>query len=467
MKDPADTLPDGVLQHLEQLLNGLVDETLSEADERILAELLATHAPARRRYRKWMELHAALQWDYAIAALPNRLAETPNSDDDVALGCGDGGRSRAAAWRGVLLGSSLLLLCAVMLSAGWMGTRGGNGVSPTVEITAVDGSASWIGHGEVRAHLAAGDRLQNGAVSLEGDSAVIGLRFLDGTVVTLVGESMLEFSDRGQKNLMLRHGSLSIEARPQPEGKPMMVRTPTAEMEVVGTVFSVSANEKKTHLGVEKGSVRMRRLADGEVVKVPGRQVATASLDATMPLAVASPLAMPATFTYLCEADSSLSREGGWLPTESGLPARLRAVPRIAGRWPDGRPIIHHGVSLRTPDAGFVAFNPAGVVTIRCRMSMRQTLRVMLSMRRPEGAFAGNFEAKLPLDPGDVRVDADGWRTVSLPAHLFLPLIQRHPRLTPDMVLSMLLVETYTSEADLEVAELRVDAVSSTQGAGS
>lgn len=463
MKDRDDI---GPVDDVERLLNGLVDEALSETDERILAELLATDASARQRYRHWMELHAALQWDYAAAALPNRLPEMPESKD-MAPVLGGEKSGRAASWHRLLLGSSLLvLLCAAMLAVGWIGARGADGIRSTVKIIAVDGSASWSGRGDVRTHLAVGDRLQDGLVSLEGDSAVIGLRFHDGTLVTLVGESMLEFSDRGQKSLMLRHGSLSIEARPQPQGRPMMVRTPTAEMEVVGTVFSVSANEKKTHLGVEEGSVRIRRLADGQVLHVPERQVATASLDATLPLAARSPSTMPTEFIHTGDVDSSLSREGRWLPAESGLPSRLRAIPRIAGRWPDGRPIIHYGVSLRAPDAGFVAFSAAGTVTIRCRMAMRETLRVMLNMRRPEGAFAGNFEAKVTLDPGDAGVDGDGWRTVALRAKDFVPIVDLHPALTPDMVVSMLLVDTFKSEAELEVAKWRVDAVSPIDGGG-
>jgi hypothetical protein len=144
------------------------------------------------------------------------------------------------------------------------------------------------------------------------------------------------------------------------------------------------------------------------------------------------------------------------LAAGDGQPGRLDAVPRIAGRHPDGTPIVHHGVSLHAPDSGFVAFEPDSVVTIRCRMAMRETLRVMLNMRRPEGGFAGNFEAKVPLDPADGEVDADGWRTVTIPADDFLPIVAVHPRLTPGVIVSLLLVETFKSEAELEVAEIRV-----------
>lgn len=154
----------------------------------------------------------------------------------------------------------------------------------------------------------------------------------------------------------------------------------------------------------------------------------------------------------------SLKWEGRWFPAGDGELGRLHAVPRIAGRHPDGAPIVHHGISIHAPDSGFVAFKRDSVVTIRCRVAMRETLRVMLNLRRPEGGFAGNFEAKLPVDPADGAVDAAGWRTVAIPADDFLPIVAVHPRLTPGVIVSLLLVETFKSEADLEVAELSVTA---------
>lgn len=440
---------------LERLLNGLVDETLTETEQRRLAAILVADETARQRYRHAMELHAALQWDYATAAVPaSQVGEAaaplmPSSQSGSWI-------ARLSAWQRVLLGAALLVAGGVVLIPGWVDIRDAGGSRSIVEVVAIGGSASWSGGGAPRARLQARERLPEGLVSLEGDSAFMGLRFLDGTSLTLVGESLLEFGERGQKTLFLRRGSLSIDARPQPEGKPMLIRTPSADVEVVGTVLAVSADDKVTQLGVESGSVRMRRLVDGKVVDVPKNQIAIASLDAALPLAASSPAATPASFEHAFDVPTSLKWEGTWLPAEAGGVARLRAVPRIAGRWPDATPIIHHGVSLRAPEAGFVAFGAESTVTIRCRMSRRETLRVMLNMRRPEGTFAGNFEAKVPLDPADDAAGEDGWRTVSIPAAAFLPIVDGHPRFTPGMAVSLLLIETFTSEAALEVAGLSV-----------
>lgn len=443
------------IDDFEVLLNGLLDDTLSEADEQRLATILASNAEARRRYRHWMELHAALEWDYAAAAMPMMHPAVESNSDSPADQISRK-PARAAAWRGIIMASSLASLAAAVVAAGWLGARWMAADRPSVEIIAVGGAASWSGNGEVLTDLAVGDRLRDGLVSLEGASTFMGMRFHDGTAVTLVGDSILEYGDRGQKHLTLRHGSLSVDARPQPAGKPMLIRTPTAEVEVIGTVFSISADATETQLGVEQGSVRVRRLADGDVVQVPKNQVVTASLDAAAPLAVSTPLPMATDFRQTFDLPPALKLEGQWLPAADVVPSRVRALPRIAGRWPNGAPIIHHGMSLHAPDSGFVAFQPESVVSVRCRMAMPETLRVMLNMRRPEGTFAGNFEAKVPFVPAESPADADGWRTVEIPAASFLPIIDLHPRFTPGMVVSLLLVETFKSEAGLEVAEIRV-----------
>jgi hypothetical protein len=119
--------------------------------------------------------------------------------------------------------------------------------------TAADGHsrnifASWSDGGMVVSDLVVGNRLCAGTASLDGESAFMTLRFDDGTCVTLAGETVLEFDARWQKTLVLRRGNLSVDAHPQPRGRPMLIRTPTAEVEVVGTVFSVSVDPQHTHL---------------------------------------------------------------------------------------------------------------------------------------------------------------------------------------------------------------------------
>ena len=79
---------------------------------------------------------------------------------------------------------------------------------------------------------------------------------------------------------------MSVDAQPQPPGRPMLVRTPTAELEVVGTEFSLSADAASTSLGVTEGRVRFKRVVDGSEVDVTANGIATASLTASGPLRV-------------------------------------------------------------------------------------------------------------------------------------------------------------------------------------
>ena len=64
------------------------------------------------------------------------------------------------------------------------------------------------------------------------------------------GNSMLTFSDDGQKKLRLKEGGFSANVNPQPKGKPMLVSTRTALFEVMGTSFSVDTEPTAATLRV-------------------------------------------------------------------------------------------------------------------------------------------------------------------------------------------------------------------------
>jgi len=469
---------------LEDLLNGLLDKTLTEADEARLARLLAESAEARVLYREWRELHAALHWDYARAAMqwpdtnspdqaallpPGPPAELGSADQWAFIG------SPALTLRSLLFRASLaaagLVTLAMTLLALLQLPRGHDARPPSrtasrvteaiVEVASLGGAASWSDGGKMVSDLALGDRLGAGTISLEGESAFLTLRFDDGTAVTMAGEAMLEFASRGQKNIVLRHGTLSVDAQPQPPGRPMLIRTPTAEVEVVGTIFSVTADSSQTQLGVEEGSVRFRRLADGQVVEVPENHTATASLVTIKPMAASRPGEMLANYLQTFDGPPCLRCRGKWLPAENGLPSRARAVPYVANRNADGTPIVHYGVTVRDEDPGFVILHDDSVVAVRFRTATPQAVRVMIGMRRPGGAFGGNFEAKITTESA-VRDDdvkdgtPHGWRRLEIPVRDFMPACPAYPNLTPGHAIGMLLVDTFSNEAQLEVAKVFV-----------
>ena len=83
-----------------------------------------------------------------------------------------------------------------------------------------------------------------GTGTLEGLSAKswVEIKYLDGSKLIISGVSELEMSDNdGAKILDLLRGDLSVDAKPQPKGKPMKVISPAARAEVLGTQFNVVA----------------------------------------------------------------------------------------------------------------------------------------------------------------------------------------------------------------------------------
>ena len=94
------------------------------------------------------------------------------------------------------------------------------------------------------------------------------------------------------KRMHLESGDLHIQAAKQPDGKPMLLTTPHALVQVVGTEFTLrvinslnsqinnSGSNRKlqyTYMDVAKGIVRLTRLSDKESVNVAGGTFAVAS----------------------------------------------------------------------------------------------------------------------------------------------------------------------------------------------
>lgn len=345
-----------------------------------------------------------------------------------------------------------ILATAGLLAGRHIATR------PVATLTEATGSVIWTGHrGETRREMSAGARLRNGRLETVGAVASAQLRFKDGTVLTLVGNSEILFSVNGRKLVELKSGSLSASVAKQPAGRPMIIRTSTAEMEVLGTAFAVNAQADETRLDVAEGSVRMRRLVDGHAVDVGAKHSAVASLDAQKPLTSATSVLPPTEWRTDFSAPPGPGSKGELLAATGGLPARMRSVPLVMARKKEGSPIIHYGVVARDqsrPSAGsFAALTSDSVVRLRWRANEPTGLFIFLVTQRPGGAFGGNLELKLPGTAG--APDADGWRTVSLPLRSFRPPAAHHADF-PGKFVSILMVTTYEKDAGLEIAEMGI-----------
>lgn len=162
-------------------------------------------------------------------------------------------------------------------------------------VTGVNGTLTWTGNGGKIVQgagstqtgtrwsnvLSEGAELPGGTIEGMAPDSWFELEFHDGSTGMISGDSILTFSDQGQKELRLKRGRFSADVKPQPEGKPMLIHTPSAVLKVLGTQFDIEAKAESTTLYVREGKVQVRRVYDGRTVDVLAnhRLVATADSD--------------------------------------------------------------------------------------------------------------------------------------------------------------------------------------------
>lgn len=425
---------------LDVLLSRLVDDQLDASGLAQVQELLRGDAAARRRYRQMLTLHAGLYWDYVAAARESVPAS--------------GGARWWLPWAGALAASLLVAVTALMWS-----------LSPAAPlltaVSANNGSLIWS-DGRARRGLSGGDEVPAGRLMLEGDSATAVLRFPDGTSLTLASDSDVNVTTRnGAKHLHLQRGILSAEVAPQPSGRAMVIETATARLDVLGTVFTVSAGTASTALEVQHGRVRLERLADGQAVEVGEQQQARATLDTSRDLTASLRPQAPTSWRvdFMTRAPGHWS--GTWVPPSADVPGLLRSEPYVAGHTDDGKPIIHHGVRVSAPEPDshvFVRLTPASQFSMRFRITRGKgvgPLKVMFCAHAAGGAFAGTFFAT--IDPLDFPADAGGWRTAVVPMSAFIPSRPEVHGTLNDRTLSLILPNTIQRNAGLEIAALAVE----------
>ena len=344
--------------------------------------------------------------------------------------------------RSVWFTSLALAACAALLAtSAWFFLHS----TPSTVVTLIEheGSVAWK-NGEA---IQSGDSLPAGTLETIGEASSALLRFDDGSLISLQGEAELSFSDDGQKVLTLSRGTLSADVQKQPAGRPMLIRTPSAEAEVVGTAFDLTARTEDTLLKVDEGLVKLKRLADGSQIDVPANRSAVASLAAGSDLDAAS---TPEPLTDWSFDFTSSTPPRDWRGfSKNGV---MHASPYVAKKLTDGRLITHHGISIRTAmleKPQRLLSTERSVIRWRFRQARSDAIHCMLLTHRSDGSFGGNFEAVLPSD--HIRADADGWCEVELPMSAFRPLAAQHPKPVGHILTSVILF-TPRPDAGVEVS---------------
>ena len=177
---------------------------------------------------------------------------------------------------------SALAAAAILFVTVTLYLLSGQSDTESVRIVHLRGAVQWVGEGgQITRDIGPGRHLPGGTLEGLSEDAWIELEFDDRTRVSLTGQSMLMLSQQQPKQLHLRRGSLSASVRPQPMDKAMLIHTPTARVEVLGTQLNIEAEATTTTMDVNEGLVRVTRLSDGKITEVPAdhRLVAAAARD--------------------------------------------------------------------------------------------------------------------------------------------------------------------------------------------
>lgn len=417
-----------------------IDGTLSPSELARLNEHLRASSSARERLTQ-IATQAVVLAD--ISRMQPRKSARPPEPSPFS--------SYRSAW---FKAAAALLVLTAGIAVFWTGRQG-----ESVVLVECVGGANWYGASdEMRSGLIAGMRLTDGTLALDGEASSAQIRFADGTQITLSGGTELTYSSDGQKRLHLKSGTITATVAPQPNGKPMRIRTAMAEIEVLGTVLELSAKPDQTLLIVQKGLVRLRRMADGREIQVPANSAASASLDTRAELLVSKQDVTTREWRQVFHVAPDENWKGQWRAADGKSPGRMGAVPYIAGRKRDGGVITHHGITARTfsvrTGQPAVLASASSMLHLRWRTAVPSQIQVMLLTDNLSGGFGGNFEYSIMAS--QVSAGADGWHHAKVPLKDFSTVTPETATEPAGTKVMTVLVSSYGTDVQLEIAEIGI-----------
>jgi|GEM_PF-3606177 ferric-dicitrate binding protein FerR (iron transport regulator) len=237
---------DGLLE----LVDGYLAGTLTEVQQADLDRRLCTEPRSRQLF--WLAInHEVLLRTRTVAGLEGVAAA-------------DAGPGGAPWWRAMAVRWAAAALILVLLgAAARFGLRQGAGpgiLGVASLVPARAGGGGSVHHPDHRQEpLRIGQVLgQDDAIEVE-DGASVELRAPgEATTFALEGAASLVVRTTPQgMRLRLEHGELTAEVAHQPPGRQVMIGTPQATVEVVGTRFVVAASAERTSVDVDDGRVRV------------------------------------------------------------------------------------------------------------------------------------------------------------------------------------------------------------------
>jgi len=385
-KEPNAVQP--LIELIERFLNG----TATASDHEQLADRLRRSPEARRFYLHYMNLHSALRRRFAFEA-------EATAGDTVAPPTARSTRPRRvlrpvgwAPYVGVAVVTLLLAVGVLFVLSGH--------TAPLATIVKARGAVQWTGDGgRVVTRLEPGTVLGGGTLEVLAADSWATLALNEGSTVTLLGCTTLTIAADHGIEIRLGEGRLSATVAKQAGGRPMIVHTPTARLEVLGTQFEIDAEKATTTLRVNEGCVRVTRLADGRVADVQADHQVVVPASRAGELKVV-PCPKP---VHLWQSNLPCrATYGQWVSAGPAGPARLEAAPILLDY--SGRPATVHLA------AGSVGHGPAPPIVLVAGARLRICLCITtpadvyfgLSAKYLKGGFAGKYIAHRRFAPEQV-----------------------------------------------------------------
>ena len=272
------------------------------------------------------------------------------------------------------------------------------GQSPVLRIAEVSGPVLWTADGVVVSETLDGRAIRGGTLdSLSVDSWAV-LEYSDGTRVTISGLSRLTVANGPQKEVRLGQGRLSVNASPQSPDRPMLIHTPTARLEIVGTQLNVDSNSTATVVNVNEGLVRLIRLVDGRTTDVPAAYQAVASVDRHAELiAIRRP---EPTRVWQSRFPAGVNY-GDWQVGVAGS-AKLRAKALLL-TCAKPKPLLIYVASaaIAAQDSSPLVLADVGRFVVRGEVEKPTEVFFGVTMNHPNGGFAGKYITRRDIDGGD------------------------------------------------------------------
>jgi WD40 repeat protein len=206
------------------------------------------------------------------------------------------GSGRAASLLGVLsMAAALALVCFLPVQPGKQADRLARGrfgpVGPdasrktaVARLSVLNGNVYVRGKSGRTAARRGQEVLSGQEVETVGDGSFAVVCYPDGTRLELSGDTMIRLqntpsgdsSGHPARRVFLAGGGMATHVGEQALESPMLLETPHAEVQFLGTSFLSSSGPEATRVDPEEGNVRMTRRSDGKTIEVPQGSYAVA-----------------------------------------------------------------------------------------------------------------------------------------------------------------------------------------------